>query len=545
MALRLCVLVALFWACVPAWPAEVATRDGLALRLEDAGGSVAGVAVAGRPLRLLDGATGGLSYRELRRNAPREPQVLARADFESETGPWVAAAGISRGAGQPVAAALRSDGGAEGSRRCMRLGEKQQYGHGVAFTQRVPVESGCAYEIAWHGRVPASSATYIVYVRVYDNKGRDITGATAAPAGWTYSPYSKTHCQYPIALGSAGAWERVARTYCTSEDAAALDVSLCLWRGDYADADLFTLARVGCAAWSKSAPLRGKAEAGRSAGVVRHAGKSPDGSLAFDATYTPAPDHIRCDVGLRDTGVPRQTRALPVCYTLPVDAAGWTWGDDALSSRRVEPGERLAGNTAVSGHSISPYPFSSLSGAGAALSGDGAGLSLATPMDAARLLSFSYGPDGYKVTVDLALSPETAKLGPGTGSFSFLLYGFDPEWGFRAAAEKYHRLMPAAFKGLPVPHGAWMWPVPPGEIHEPQDFGFAFLEYHSLPDAEIARCKALGIQAIHYIEPLGVRQWHPKARTREEVPSCEEALKELEAWAAETSDTRWAGVPRS
>lgn len=532
-------LAAVIGAAVAAGAATLGTGDGLELRLDDRTGAVTALLADGKALPLVPGAAGALSYREFPGIDRSAPKVAVSFTFEEEGEAWVPAAPATTKEGEPIAVARRTDGGAGGSRGYVRLGEKERFGHGLRLKEPIPVEPGEDYEVSWQARVPAVSATYILYVRVLDFNGREVTEQTTPPVGWTWSPYSRTHYLTEIAASAPGAWERLSRTYRVPEGAARLDAALCLWRGDYADADSLQVTRTARVRWGAWTPALGRVTALPDGKGWRQSATSPDGTLRFEVDCAAGPGHLRADVRVGDARRPLGTRAMRVRYTLPVRVAGWTWEDDVLTARRVEPGRAYANAFHAAGHPVSRYPFT-------ALHDEQVGLSLAAPMDVPRLQSFTADAGGYHTEVDLGLSPATEKLGPGQASFSLLLYRHDPAWGFRSAAERYYRIFPEAFANRTGRFGGWGWPIAPSAIPRVDDFGVAFLECGPLSDAEYRFCREKGILTFHYIEPRGVRQTHRGVREREKVPSWEQALAEVEAWAADReSAEKWMRAPRS
>jgi hypothetical protein len=164
----------------------------------------------------------------------------AALPFEMPQG-WQPVASADWQSAAPAAAEPRTDGGAAGSRGYVRLGNARQYGHGIGLAGAIPVTAGSTYAISWQARVPSAGETFIIYLRVYDADGREVTTESPVPGGWSYSPHTQTHFEYLIGAPVTGSWTLIRRSYRVPERAVALRVALCLWRGEFADADCLEL----------------------------------------------------------------------------------------------------------------------------------------------------------------------------------------------------------------------------------------------------------------------------------------------------------------
>ena len=518
---------------------DLSTDDGLTLRLDDATGAIRRVVVDERELPLIEGVAGGLWYREWRYVEPEAQEPLASVGFESAEG-WVKVAGADWESDEPVGAELRADGGALGSRSYVRLGEGEKYGHGVGFEEHLPVEPGKTFEISWQGRSPSGTDTYIIYLRLYDAQGREVTEATAPPKGWRYSIYTHTHYHYPMGVPGAGKWAKVSRKYRVPDGIASLRVALALWRGEYADGDCFEVLEAGGVAPLEPRALRASVTAaGEGKGCRQHV-RLPDEQLEFDLTYTVQADHIRVEGHVQDTSVPPRGRAIQVRYSLPVQAEGWWWHDDIRTRRTIEANGSYSTDFQLLGHSISTYPFS-------CISDDRTGLAMGAPLNHPLMECRSYRPgEGYRLSLDLGLSPHTRDIGPGRATFAFVIYKTaEPLWGFRSAAAKYYEISPEFFTKRAAREGCWLYPVRPDEIPQLEDFGFAFWEGYSSKQEVRDVARANGIYILSYIEPCGLRQWFPELEAGPEMYSYEECLAKLRQLAVDKESTaKWRGGPR-
>ena len=518
---------------------DISTGDGLTLRLDDASGRIRAVIVDGRELPLLDGVLGGLAYREWQHVKNPAPKTLAAIDFESPAG-WVKTANANWKPTEPQAAEPRTDGGALGSRGYVRVGAVGKFGHGIALSAPVPVQPGAICEISWQGRAPALTDTYILYIRVYDANGRDITEASSPSTGWLYSIYSKTHCLYPITLPQPGVWTRISRKYRAPDGAASLRVSLCLWRGEYVDADCLEIRETPEAVVPlPSKPLTGPLVPLANGNAYSQEIALADQALEFDLTYRPAADHIQIEGAVQDTSTPLKDRALQISYALPIRADGWCWHDDIRSRRLIGKSASYENSTRELGHALSKYPFS-------CITSDAAGLALGVPMDRPLMEYRAYKPaEGFLSSADLGLSPHTAKTALGRATFSLVLYKTDPAWGFRSAAEKYYRQFPDLFTKRAAREGCWLWPISPDKIPNPQDFGLTFWESSPKKQEPPDAAHANGIYILSYIEPCGLRQWFPELGAGSKMYTCQECMAKLKALALDTKSPKtWANGPQ-
>ena len=83
------------------------------------------------------------------------------------------------------------------------------------------------YYISFKGRVPNPESTFIVYLKVYDAQGKDITDELPAAGGWSYSPFSHTHCRFPISLSTNNQWETVKLVYPVPQRVHGVRFSIC------------------------------------------------------------------------------------------------------------------------------------------------------------------------------------------------------------------------------------------------------------------------------------------------------------------------------
>jgi hypothetical protein len=197
----------------------------------------------------------------------------------------------------------------------------------------------------------------------------------------------------------------------------------------------------------------------------------------------------------RVTDTTGRDRAVTLLFALPIDATGWQWGDDVRQSRVIGGDGEFAGT--VNLHSgangkMSRYPL-------AAIWNERTGLALALDMDhpAQYRLVYHAGTKQFFIAYDFGLAKETAKF-PSSTDFRFVLFRFDPRWGFRAALQKFYDIFPQQFTKRVKREGVWMPFTDIAKVPDFEDFGFAFQE--GAPN--VAFDDRHGIASFVYVEPM-------------------------------------------
>ena len=135
----------------------------------------------------------------------------------------------------------------------------------------------------------------------------------------------------------------------------------------------------------------------------------------------------------------------------------------------------------------------------AAVWNERAGLALGLDMDhpAQYRLVYHAGTRQFFIAYDFGLTKDTARF-PSSAGFRFVLYDFDPRWGFRAALQKYYDLFPQQFIKRVASEGIWMPFTDIAKVPGFEDFGFAFQE--GAPN--VAFDDQHGIASFVYVEPM-------------------------------------------
>ncbi|HOX01265.1 MAG TPA: hypothetical protein P5555_12030 [Candidatus Paceibacterota bacterium] len=197
-----------------------------------------------------------------------------------------------------------------------------------------------------------------------------------------------------------------------------------------------------------------------------------------------------CIADLRGTD-----RAVTLVWVLPVDAAGWHWGDDIRRSRVIDGAGEFLNQVAVrcgATGTMSLYPL-------AALWDDRSGLALGMDMacPAVARLGYHAGTGHLFIAYDFGLAPDTERF-PRSAEFRFVLFRFDPAWGFRSAFQRFMEIFPDHFQVRAREQGIWMPFTDVSTVREWEDFGFKFHEgNNSVPWDD-----AHGVLSFRYTEPM-------------------------------------------
>ncbi len=236
--------------------------------------------------------------------------------------------------------------------------------------------------------------------------------------------------------------------------------------------------------------------------------------LNLEASFNAAKDHLAVEGRVTDTT--SRDRAVTLLFALPLEATGWQWGDDARRSRPISGNGEFANTISLrcgANGKMSLYPL-------AAVWREHAGLALGLDMDhpAQYRLVYHAGTRQFFIAYDFGLTQGTARF-PGSAGFRFVLYRFDPRWGFRSALQKYYDLFPQHFAKRVTREGVWMPFTDIAQVPGFDDFGFAFQE--GAPN--VAFDDQHGIASFVYVEPMS----HWLAMPRDVPRTYESALSVL------------------
>lgn len=222
-------------------------------------------------------------------------------------------------------------------------------------------------------------------------------------------------------------------------------------------------------------------------------GDCPELGLRLTATVRSNAGYLALEGRLTNTR--GGDRAILLLFALPVDATGWSWGDDIRRARTLEGAGEFAVvspvGTGTTG-TMSIYPL-------AAVARETDGLALAVDMGrpAQHRLFYHAGTRQLCLAFDFGLAPDTQRF-PDSADFRFFLYRFAPAWGFRAAFQKFTEICPDHFQVRVREQGIWMPFTDVATVQGWEDFGFRFHE----GDNAVAWDDAHGILSFRYTEPM-------------------------------------------
>jgi len=264
--------------------------------------------------------------------------------------------------------------------------------------------------------------------------------------------------------------------------------------------------------------------------TITHTGEIDSLDLTFNATYKATADSITIHAML--TNLQERERAVTLYFALPVDAMGWSWGDDIRNSRPITGTDEFANlggilwtyDVGATG-TVSKYPW-------AALNTTDAALALAVPLDQPRLVRLVYNPQTaqFYAAFDLGLSPLTTKF-PNQATIDLQLYRVAPENGFRAATQAYYDHFPAAFarRISPADEGLWVAFADLSTVPRLDEFGIGVHELGNEHQLEFD--ESAGILAFRYLsEPWS--HWLPITTTAINAEHYDDAITYLQSTLA-------------
>lgn len=237
-------------------------------------------------------------------------------------------------------------------------------------------------------------------------------------------------------------------------------------------------------------------------------GVCQDLGLDVNADFTANANSIKVSGRLMDTK--HIDRAVTLTFALPMNASGWKWGDYIRSSRDISAGQpgNIYTNSSDPDYetgALSLYPMSAVYN-----NVTNKALSIAVDYNKPThyRLDYNGGTKQLLITFEFGLVPETQNF-PSSADFSFVIYRFGSDWGFRSAFEKYTELFPEYYTVRSTDQGIWMPFASIRNITGWSDFGFKYKEGDDDPlDTEF--CNQNNILAFRYQE-LG--SWWQKMDT--------------------------------
>ncbi len=254
-------------------------------------------------------------------------------------------------------------------------------------------------------------------------------------------------------------------------------------------------------------------------------GRADDLGLEIDADFTAVAEGIKVSGRLTDTK--EIDRAVSLTFALPVDADNWKWGDYIRSAQTIQTGQ--AGHVFTNSDPVdfetgamSIYPIS-------AIYDEQGNKSLSMGLDYGKpahyRLDYNGGTKQLLITFEFGLAPDTANF-PSSADFSFVIYRFDADWGFRSAFDQYTKLFPEHYTVRIQDQGIWMPFKPIGALPDWQDFGFKFKEGDD-DAADTLFSNQNDILVFHY-EELG-SWWQPLDPEEDKTIANAIAVRDAEA----------------
>ena len=420
-----------------------------------------------------------------------------------------------------------------------KFGENRRWGysHGLMPEKPVAVRAGCAYEFSFEGNVTNLACTYVLYLRMFDAAGRNVSADVAAPDRWSYSPSSKAFYVLAVKLDEPNKWQKVTRPFVVPEGVAAVLPVVATWRGEYVRCRRYAIVEKSTLVRHEVAFVR---EGAAASGVERYVAREDQLALAVAKTEN-ADGSLTVRATVADIAVPPRPRALRLSAEWAHDLAGWTWHRNWRTDETIGAKSSFSDAYGVGGHAVSRFPFS-------AVSKDGVGFAFGTPLDAPAFESRTVTAKGIASTVPVGL---LERGGKGTSAtYEWLVFPFRGAWGFRSAAKAYYLSQGGKFRTPPADaaEGTWQWPVWATRLPDrPGDFGLAFWEAPATvgrKKKEIETSHAHGIGVFPYTEAWGMRQALPTLPDGGHPP-VSARLAELQGWASETNaKARWFDAPR-
>ncbi len=501
MRIVLGCLLLVFLACPLLSALELATSDGLALRFAE-GGDLQAVVVDGKALPSGD-LRGGFFVAEI---ASEGEELVRNGSLElDEDGDGVPDGFSSGGVWQRDNTVAHTG---QWSMKAHVPGPED--GMSGSFGIVVPVEGGATYLVSFwlksQGR-GGSHPSSIGYIQQQNAAGERTTQAF----------------QQLMSGGVTGDsdWTRISTMLTTEGDTRRLYVRTDIYRA-YGTlwADDFSVRKLATSA--QHLPTQATADDGKISLNGRDAGRA----LTVAATWRTEGAALRLEGTIRSEA--ERDRCLRLSYRLPLSALGGIWGNDVGTPKTIEPGARYQRAEPFGQFGpYSVYPFSSLVPPDAS-----AGISLGVPMDPPRPFRLIYAADeGLMVEWDLGLSSLPERY-PHSADFFAVLYRHDPQWGFRAAAERYYRLFPNWFEVRVPRFGNWYY-LDLRQLPQPEDFGLAYNEM--VRPGTVEADHALGYLNFAYTEPWGWWGWALGLKPAEDdpQPSYEQMLAILKERAAD------------
>ncbi len=260
------------------------------------------------------------------------------------------------------------------------------------------------------------------------------------------------------------------------------------------------------------------------AGEPTFSGRIPNTEIALLARAVEGEEGIKLEATLLSPTewLKEHPAALVLSFRLPVNAAGWKWGDSLRKERPIQAGQDYRAYHSLGLRQmrlVSWFPL-------APVSGPEHGLAFAVPLVPTTLNRLSYSRRGtLEVEFDLGLAarnlgkparPDQPLIETTRVSFDILHYA--PRWGYRAALAAYYRRYPQLFAST-AKEGGW-WIGPTAQVPNLRDFGLQYSEDHFPPPEQAKANNQQGLYTCSYCEPWmwRIETLGPEVKSLADVP---------------------------
>ncbi len=415
-------------------PAYSQTVSGGDLELTFSGsGEITNVSVAGRDLP--PGlATDGFYVRDLR-GADQPASPLFEEGFEGSTLDWDLMIGASK-----LDIVISDMDAYEGTQSLLiaaqQASDPQQGWILSPQAVSIPVTPGKRYRLqaaykALRGYLSVSAGTFKRQYNLYDpGKGKAFNGIGLLWLNDLGYPVHDYQFMAPF-FDQALEWKAVGGTVTVPEGAASVRIVVSANLDPAYDLEGYLVDSVRffeCP--SILDPFSGSIRTVE--GSVRFNGFS--GPIEIDATWSEHDDSIGINGWVKtDDGLPH---ALDLHVSIPVDAEGWTWPDDAEMSRVIQADDvyRYANSASADSQSnlpVSLYPYGGVFDSAS-------GVAAAVPLEPIYLTDIGYDVPRKCIDICFRLGLDPSLNGTGDQAyFSARLFSFNPDQGFRGIIADY------------------------------------------------------------------------------------------------------------
>ena len=407
----------------------------------------------------------------------------------------------------------------------MGLNGKTAFHGGIRSAAPFAVTPQKLYRLRFWGRAPKGCG--MVYLRLLDEKGKNVSDQVLCPKDWTYTPYNIA--VYRKCSNAPSKWHEEEMRVLIPDGVHQVLPILATWvdgKAEWYDCRDLVFEEM------PRQTVREKIVFNR---------RETDGDGALVLTSDAASLRVRASVTTDDAGVARikadvadtsaspKPRALDVSISWRHDLSGWAWHKNWRTDVLVEKNALLSNSRDVTGLAVGIYPFT-------AVSKDGKGVALGTCLDDPAFEHGTVTRDGVCSRRALGLL-KRGNVGA-SAELMWLVYSFDGKWGFRSAAKKYYASQARKFPSV-VPAGtkegtrSYLGVMASQLPENTEDFGLAFyIPNGGKNERLLARKKGMCVHP--YILAWQMPTHHFKDYG--DMPPMEDRIAELKSWLPITNE---------